>query len=52
MECVICLEDIMFGEFLKWIAIPFVLTTVYFGLRKGENNYYETGKYDGNGTAH
>ena len=28
----------MFGEFLKWIAIPFVLSTIYFGVRKGENN--------------
>ena len=36
----------MFGEFLKWIAIPFVLSTVYFGLRKGENDYYDTDKYD------
>ena len=23
----------------------------YFGLRKGENNYYDTDKYDGNGTV-
>ena len=36
---------------LSWIAIPFVLSTIYFGLRKGENNYYETDKYDGNGTG-
>ena len=27
----------------------FVLSTVYFGIRKGENNYYESDKYDGNG---
>ena len=47
-----CLEDIMLGNFLMWISIPFVLTTVYFGMRKGENNYYETDKYNGNGTAH
>ena len=40
------------GDFLLWIAIPFVLSTVYFGIRKGENNYYETDKYNGNGTAH
>ena len=36
----------------KWIAIPFVLATVYFGLRKGENDYYDSDDYDGNGTAH
>ena len=37
---------------LTWISIPFVLSTIYFGIRKGENNYYETEKYNGNGTAH
>ena len=37
---------------LTWISIPFVLSTIYFGIRKGESNYYETDKYDGNGTAH
>ena len=37
---------------LTWISIPFVLSTVYFGIRRGENNYYETDKYNGNGTAH
>ena len=52
MECGTCLGDIMLGEILKWIALPFVLSTVYFGLRKGENDYYDTDKYDGNGTAH
>ena len=52
MECDSCLEDIMLGNFLMWISIPFVFTTVYFGMRKGENNYYETDKYNGNGTAH
>ena len=52
MECGSCLEDIMLGNFLMWISIPFVLTTVYFGMRKGENNYYATDKYNGNGTAH
>ena len=26
--------DIMFGEILRWIAIPFVLSTVYFRTRK------------------
>ena len=52
MECGSCLEDIMLGNFLMVISIPFVLTTVYFGMRKGENNYYDTDKYNGNGTAH
>jgi hypothetical protein len=37
---------------LLWAAIPFVLSTIYFGLRKGENDYYDSDKYDGNGTAH
>ena len=40
------------GDFLFWAAIPFVLSTVYFGLRKGENVYYESDNYNGNGTAH
>ena len=40
------------GDFLLWIAIPFVCTTIYFGLRRGENDYYETDNYNGNGTAH
>ena len=26
----------MLGEALKWIAIPFVLAMIHFGLRKGE----------------
>ncbi len=33
---------------LFWGAIPFVLSTVYFGLRKSENVYYESEDYDGN----
>ena len=33
---------------LAWISIPFVLSTIYFGVRKGENIYYESEKYDGN----
>ena len=33
-------------------TIPFLCATAYFGARKGENNYYETDKYKGNGTAH
>ena len=42
----------MFGNALAILCIPFVLSTIYFGLRKGENNYYDSDKYDGNGTAH
>ncbi len=34
---------------LVWVSIPFVLTTLYFGARGG---YYDTDKYDGDGTAH
>ena len=41
-----------FTDVLLWAAIPFVLSTIYFGIRKGENIYYESDKYDGNGTAH
>jgi len=41
-----------FANVLLWAAIPFVLSTIYFGIRKGENNYYESDDYDGNGTAH
>ena len=26
--------DIMFADVLKWIAIPFVVSTIYFGLTK------------------
>ena len=41
-----------FGNVLLWTAVPFVLSTIYFGIRKGENNYYDSDDYDGNGTAH
>ena len=27
----------MFADVLLWISIPFVLSTIYFGIRKGEN---------------
>ena len=40
----------LLGKFLLVIAIPFVLTTLYFGSKKG--NYYESDNYKGNGTAH
>ena len=42
----------MFADALAILAIPFVLSTIYFGLRKGENVYYESDKYNGNGAAH
>ena len=41
-----------FADILLWAAAPFVLFTIYFGIRKGENVYYDSDKYDGNGTAH
>ena len=41
-----------FADALTWISIPFVLATIYFGIRKGENNYYDSDDYDGNGCAH
>ena len=40
------------GNVLLWVSIPFVLFTITFGLYKGENFYYESDDYDGNGTAH
>ena len=42
----------MFGNTLAILAISFVLATLYYGVRKGENNYYDSDDYDGNGTAH
>ena len=43
----------MFANVLLWISIPFVCLTIYYGLYSNkENNYYESDKYKGNGTAH
>ena len=42
----------MLGKALLYIAIPFVLSTLFFGFYKGENDYYDSDDYDGNGTAH
>ena len=42
----------MLSEVLLWVSIPFVLITFCFGFIKGENVYYESDAYDGNGTAH
>jgi len=40
----------LFGRALLILAVPFVLTTIYFGAKKG--GYYDTDQYNGNGTAH
>ena len=40
----------LFGRALLIVAVPFVLSTIYFGARKG--GYYDTDNYNGNGTAH
>jgi|TARA_Y100000389_G_scaffold200687_1_gene241677 hypothetical protein len=37
------------ADVLIWMSVPFVLVTLYFGTRGG---YYDTDKYDGDGTAH
>ena len=39
----------LLGKFLLFGCLPFVLATLYFGTRGG---YYDSDKYDGNGTAH
>ncbi len=40
------------ADVLIWISIPFIVTTLIFGFVRGENFYYESDAYDGNGTAH
>ena len=40
----------LLGWALAIVAVPFVLTTLYFGAWKG--GYYDTDNYKGNGTAH
>ena len=44
------LMEQLLGRALFIIAVPFVLTTLYFGSRKG--GYYDSDDYKGNGTAH
>lgn len=39
------------GKALMFLSIPFVLSTIWFGL-KLNGGYYDTDKYDGDGTAH
>jgi len=41
-----------FGHILLWGSIPFVFSTIFFAIYRGENFYYESDDYDGNGTAH
>ena len=40
----------LLGKALIIVAIPFVITTIYFGSKK--RHYYESEHYKGNGTAH
>ena len=40
----------LLGKALIIVEIPFVITTIYFGSKKG--HYYESEHYKGNGTAH
>lgn len=40
----------LLSKALLIISIPFVITTLYFGSKKG--SYYDTEHYKGNGTAH
>jgi hypothetical protein len=39
----------LLAKALLLLSVPFVLTTLYFGIKGG---YYDTEKYKGNGTAH
>ena len=41
----------LLGKTLMFLSIPFVLSTIWFGL-KLNGGYYDTDKYDGDGTAH
>tara|TARA_B100000900_G_C20102387_1_gene522480 strand:- start:357 stop:551 length:195 start_codon:yes stop_codon:yes gene_type:complete len=40
------------ADALLWVAGPFVIVTFCFGFIKGDNDYYDSDAYDGNGTAH
>ena len=37
------------ATFLIWASIPFVISTLYFGLKNG---YYNSDNYTGDGCAH
>ena len=39
----------LLGRLLLFVAVPFVLATLYFGTKGG---YYDSKDYKGNGTAH
>ena len=39
----------LLGSILAVVTIPFVVVTLFFGTKGG---YYDTDKYDGDGTAH
>jgi len=39
----------LLGNILVVVTVPFVVVTLYFGTKGG---YYDTDKYDGDGTAH
>ena len=41
-----------FGKILFISVFLFPLTQLWFAFYKGENNYYDSDDYDGNGTAH
>jgi len=40
------------GQILLVVCLPFVVSTLFFGLYKGGDVYYDSDDYDGNGTAH
>jgi hypothetical protein len=39
----------LLGNILVVVTVPFVVVTLYFGTKGG---YYDTDRYDGDGTAH
>ena len=41
-----------FGKILFISIFLFPLTQLWFAFYKGDNNYYDSDDYDGNGTAH
>jgi hypothetical protein len=41
-----------FAHVLAFLSIPFLITTIIFGIYRGENFYYDSDDYDGNGTSH
>ena len=51
-ESLMTTKTMTLADALLWICIPFVCATITFGRFKGENDYYDSDDYDGNGTAH